>query len=232
MSTNSGLMLLVDDEPQFVRALKPGLSASGYEVTAVETGGAALSFLAGETCDIVLLDLGLPDMDGKDVIRRIREWSEVPIIVISARDMESEKIAALDLGADDFVNKPFGVGELMARVRAAMRGRERRLSGDPAFKAGDLQINFAIRRAFVQGEEVRLTPREYDLVRTLARHAGRVVTHGQLIAAVWGPEAKVDAQFVRVLVGQVRQKLEEEPSSPKILLTEPGIGYRLVGADD
>lgn len=171
-------------------------------------------------------------MDGKTVIARIREWSEAPIVVLSARDIEQEKIAALDLGADDFVNKPFAVGELLARLRAAMRGRERRFSARARFKAGDLEINFADRRVFLQGDEVRLTPREYDLLRALARYAGRVVTHRQLMAAVWGPSAHMDAQFVRVLVGQVRQKIEEEPSAPRILLTEPGLGYRLVAEDD
>src|SRR5690606_30985244 len=139
--------------------------------------------------------------------------------------------AALDLGADDFVNKPFGVGELLARIRAAQRGRERRLLGSASFRAGDLEVNFASRRTFIQGDEVRLTPREYDLVRTLARNPGRVITHKQIIASVWGSTATVDAQFVRVLVAQVRQKLEEDPSAPKIILTEPGVGYRLA-ADD
>ena len=232
MSGNAGHLLLVDDEPQLLRALTPALTAMGYAVETADNAADALSYLAGEACDIVLLDLGLPDMDGKDVIARIREWSDVPIIVLSARDMELEKIAALDLGADDFVNKPFAMGELLARIRAAMRGRDRRLAGQAQFKSGDLAINFATRRAFVQDEEVRLTPREYDLVRTLARHAGRVVTHKRLIAAVWGPDATVDAQFVRVLVAQVRQKLEEEPSSPRILLTEPGVGYRLASEDE
>lgn len=229
---SAGRLLLVDDEPQLVRALTPALGAVGYDVATADNGAAALAYLATEACDIVLLDLGLPDMDGKDVIARIREWSDVPIIVLSARDMELEKIAALDLGADDFVNKPFGMGELLARMRAAMRGRDRRLSGLAHFKSGELEVNFATRRAFVMGEEIRLTPREYDLVRTLARHAGRVVTHRQIIAAVWGPEAAVDAQFVRVLVAQVRQKLEAEPSAPRILLTEPGVGYRLAQDDE
>lgn len=227
MGLEAGHLLLVDDEPQLIRALTPALSAAGYEITTAENGTAALAYLAGDSCDVVLLDLGLPDMDGKQVIARIREWSEVPIIVLSARDQEQEKIEALDLGADDFVNKPFSVGELLARTRAAMRGRDRRMAGRASFKSGDLEVNFATRRAFVQGEEVRLTPREYTLIRTLARHAGRVVTHNQLIAAVWGPQARVEAQFVRVLVAQVRQKLEEEPSAPRILLTEPGVGYRL-----
>ena len=225
-------LLLVDDEAQLVRALTPALAAAGYEVATAGTGGEALTQLAREPSDIVLLDLGLPDMDGKEVIIRIREWSETPIVVLSARDLEEEKIAALDLGADDFVNKPFGVGELLARIRAAMRGHERRLAGSASFKAGDLEVNFASRRAYIQGEEVRLTPREYDLVRTLARNPGRVVTHKQIITSVWGSEASVDTQFVRVLVAQVRQKLEEEPSAPKIVLTEPGVGYRLATHDD
>jgi two-component system KDP operon response regulator KdpE len=228
---SEGHLLLVDDEAQLVRALTPALTAAGYDVATAGTGAEALTRLAREPSDVVLLDLGLPDMDGKEVISRIREWSEIPILVLSARDLEEEKIAALDLGADDFVNKPFGVGELLARIRAAQRGRERRLLGSASFKAGDLEVNFASRRTFIQGEEIRLTPREYDLVRTLARNPGRVITHKQIIASVWGSTATVDAQFVRVLVAQVRQKLEEEPSAPKIILTEPGVGYRLA-ADD
>jgi two-component system KDP operon response regulator KdpE len=225
-------ILLVDDEPQLVRALTPALKAAGYVVSVADSGQAALARLAQEGCDAVILDLGLPDMDGKAVISRIREWSEVPIVVLSARDLEQEKIAALDLGADDFVNKPFGVGELLARLRAAMRGRERRFSARARFKSGDLEINFADRRVLVLGEEIRLTPREYDLLRSLARYAGRVVTHRQLMTAVWGADAHVDAQFVRVLVGQVRQKIEEEPASPRLLLTEPGLGYRLSPEDE
>jgi two-component system KDP operon response regulator KdpE len=225
-------ILLVDDEPQLVRALTPALGAAGYSVAIADSGQAALAHLAAEGCDAVILDLGLPDMDGKAVITRIREWSEVPIVVLSARDIEQEKIAALDLGADDFVNKPFGVGELLARLRAAMRGRDRRFSARARFKAGDLEINFADRRVFVLSEEVRLTPREYDLLRSLARYAGRVVTHRQLMTAIWGADAQVDAQFVRVLVGQVRQKIEEEPASPRLLLTEPGLGYRLAPEDE
>lgn len=225
-------LLLVDDEQQILRALRPALAAAGYEVASAETGGEALSYLAGEACDVVVLDLGLPDMDGKDVIARIREWSEVPILVLSARDLEHEKIAALDQGADDFINKPFGVGELLARIRASLRGRERRFSANAVFRSGDLQVNFATRQVALQGDDVRLTPREYDLLKTLARYGGRVVTHRQLIAAVWGPNAQVDAQFVRVLVAQLRQKIEEDPSTPRILLTEPGVGYRLTPEDE
>lgn len=220
-------LLLVDDEPQLIRALRPALNAEGYEVLTSETGLEAIALMATEPCDVILLDLGLPDMDGKEVIRRLREWTEVPILILSARDLEGEKIAALDLGADDFINKPFGIGELLARVRAALRGRDRRFAASAVFRCDDLEINFADRRVTLDGLEIRLTPREYDLVRTLARHAGRVVTHKQLIAAVWGADSGVEPQFVRVLVGQVRQKLEADSAAPKLLLTEAGIGYRL-----
>lgn len=232
MTDTPARLLLVDDEPQIVRALTPALIAAGYAVETAATGEAALSLMAGNPSDVLILDLGLPDIDGKQVIQRVREWSEAPIIVLSARDLETEKIAALDLGADDFVNKPVGVGELLARVRASLRGRERRFTAQTSIKTGDLEVTFATRRVRIQGHEVRLTPREYDLLRTLARHAGRVVTHRQVITAVWGPDAQVDAQFVRVLVAQLRQKLELEPSSPRLVLTEPGVGYRLKAEDD
>jgi two-component system KDP operon response regulator KdpE len=224
-------LLIVDDEPQIVRALTPAMAAAGFEVESSGSGEDALSRLASEPSDAVILDLGLPDMDGKDVIQRVREWSDVPIVVLSARDLENEKIAALDFGADDFVNKPVGVGELLARIRAAMRGRERRFSAQPRFQFGDLEINFPARRVMVQGEEIRLTPREYQLLRILAGHAGQVVTHRQIITAVWGTESNADAQFVRVLMAQLRQKLEADPASPALLLTEPGIGYRLACED-
>jgi two-component system KDP operon response regulator KdpE len=230
--TSSGHILLVDDEPQMIRVLTPVLTTMGYEVSVADTGAGALARLAKDGCDAVILDLGLPDVDGKTVIRQIREWSEVPILVLSARDIEQEKIAALDFGADDFVNKPFAVGEFLARLRATLRGRERRFSSRSRFLAGPLEIDFAARHVMVDGDEVRLTPREYDLLKTLARHAGRVVTHRQLIAAVWGPDTQADAQFVRVLVGQLRQKLEHNPADPRIVLTEPALGYRLIPEDE
>jgi two-component system KDP operon response regulator KdpE len=226
-SGSLGRLLIVDDEPQIVRALTPALTAAGFIVIPAENGEGALALLAAEPCDVVILDLGLPDMDGKDVIQRIREWSDAPIIVLSARDLESEKIAALDVGGDDFVNKPVGVGELLARIRAVMRGRERRFSAQPRFQFGGLEINFPARRVLIEGDEIRLTPREYQLLRILARHAGQVVTHKQIVTAVWGADSNADAQFARVLVAQLRQKLEADPSNPQFLLTEPGIGYRL-----
>jgi two-component system KDP operon response regulator KdpE len=225
-------LLIVDDEPQIVRALTPAMAAAGFEVESAAAGEDALGRLATQPSDVVILDLGLPDIDGKDVIQRVREWSDVPIIVLSARDLENEKIAALDVGADDYVNKPVGVGELLARIRAVMRGRERRFAAQPRFQFGELEINFPARRVMVQGEEIRLTPREYQLLRILAGHAGQVVTHRQIITAVWGTESNADAQFVRVLMAQLRQKLEADPASPTLLLTEPGIGYRLSCDDD
>ena len=225
-------ILIVDDEPQLLRVLRPTLTSAGYEVTTAETGEDAIAAAASTPVDAILLDLGLPDLDGKDVISRVREWSDVPILVLSARDIEAEKIEALDRGADDYVNKPFAMGELMARVRASLRGRERRYSTQGRFRAAELEIDFAARRVTIFGEEAKLTRREYDLLKTMARHAGKVVTHKQLIAAVWGAEAGVEAQFVRVLVGQVRQKIEEHSSRPRLLLTEAGLGYRLISEDE
>lgn len=220
-------LLLVEDEPALIRSLTPALKAEDWTVTARETGGEAMTFISQEGCDVVLLDLGLPDMDGKEVIARVREWSEVPIIVLSARHQEAEKIAALDLGADDFVNKPFAVGELMARLRAVMRGRERRFQSQSRFSVGPLEIDFLTRIVSIEGQEIHLTRREYDLVRTLARHVGLIVTHRQLAASVWGAGAAVEQQAIRVLVAQTRQKLEADPARPRLILTEQGLGYRL-----
>lgn len=224
-------ILLVEDELHIVRALTPALLAEGYQVTAVMNGGDAIAGLATDGFDAILLDLGLPDMDGKTVIAKAREWSEVPILIISARHQEGEKIQALDLGADDYIDKPFAMGELMARLRAVLRGRDRRFSSNSFFKAGTLEIDFSARVVRVQGEPVHLTPREYDLMRALARHAGRVITHRQIVAAVWGGAEMIEAQSVRVLVAQLRQKIEVEASRPRIILTEQGLGYRMRDLD-
>ena len=227
MSQAPQTVLIVDDEPQILRFLAPALTAAGYTVATAGTGKEALDAASTHPPDSMILDLGLPDIDGKEVIARVREFSNVPIIVLSARDLEAEKIAALDLGADDFVNKPVGVGELLARLRATLRARQRLTAGASRLTAGDLEIDFAARRVFLLGEEVKLSPREFALLRTLAAHVGGVVTHKQVIAAVWGADSEVDAQFVRVLVAQLRSKLEAEPSAPRFVLTEPGVGYRL-----
>ena len=179
----------------------------------------------------MLLDLGLPDGDGKDVIRRAREWSDLPIIVLSAREREAEKIEALDLGADDYVNKPFNVGELMARMRTALRHRMQRKAEIPVLRVGDLEIDSVRHRVTRAGAEIKLTPKEFELLSFLARHAGRVLTHRQILTAVWGPAHTEDTQYLRVYVGQLRQKIEERADDPRVILTEPGIGYRIASPE-
>ena len=221
-------VLVVDDEPAIARFLRPALEANDYEMTTTETMADALKGIASNPPDIVVLDLGLPDGDGKDVIRQVRQWTDVPIIVLSARDRESEKIEALDLGADDFVNKPFGVGELLARMRAAVRHRMQRHAEMPVAVIGPLQIDNVKHRVLRDGQEVRLTPKEFELLSFLSRHAGKVLTHRQILTAVWGPANAGDTQYLRVYVGHLRQKLEDTPEDPRIIVTEPGIGYRVL----
>ena len=225
-------VLVVDDEPAIHRFLTPALVANDYEVLRADTGDEALRRIASDAPDVVVLDLGLPDIDGKEVIGRVREWSEVPIVVLSARDRESEKITALDRGADDFVNKPFGVGELMARLRAALRHRMQRAGETPIVRIDGLEIDVPRRRLCRDGQEIKLTPKEFDLLALLARHAGKVVTHKQVLNAVWGPAHEEDTQYLRVYVGQLRQKIEPDQSEPSVILTEPGIGYRLAEPRD
>jgi two-component system KDP operon response regulator KdpE len=219
-------ILLIDDEAPIVRVLTSSLTASGYRVSSAGAGETALSMVAQAPPDAIVLDLGLPDMDGKEIIAQLRQWTQAPILVLSARHDEAERIAALDEGADDYVTKPFHMGELQARVRAALRHGARR-GEQRAFSSGGLVIDFERRRVTLEGEDVRLPRKEYDLLRTLAQHAGQVVTHKQLLAAGWGG-AVTDTQFVRVYIGQLRQKLEADPSAPRLILTEPGIGYRLI----
>jgi two-component system, OmpR family, KDP operon response regulator KdpE len=220
-------VLVVDDEAAILRFLKPALEANGYEMASAGSVAEATKRIAAESPDIVLLDLGLPDGDGKDVIRRAREWSDVPIIVLSARERETEKIEALDLGADDYINKPFNVGELLARMRTALRHRLQRKAEIPLLRVGNLEVDAVRHRATRAGAEIKLTPKEFELLSFLARHAGRVVTHKQILTAVWGPAHTEDTQYLRVYVGQLRQKIEEHADDPRIILTEPGIGYRI-----
>jgi two-component system KDP operon response regulator KdpE len=220
-------VLVVDDEPAILRFLRPALEANGYEMHSVGTIADALKQIAATAPDAVVLDLGLPDGDGKEVIRRVREWSDVPIIVLSARDREIEKIESLDLGADDFVNKPFGVGELMARIRASLRHRMQSRNEVSQLRVGDLEIDIVKHRVTRSGHEIKLTPKEFELLSFLVRHAGKVVTHRQILTAVWGPAHTEDTQYLRVYIGQLRQKIEENADDPKIVLTEPGIGYRV-----
>jgi two-component system KDP operon response regulator KdpE len=222
-------VLVVDDEPQIQRFLKPSLGAAGYDVITAATGAEALKAAATLAPDVILLDLGLPDMDGKDVIAQLRQWSDVPIVVLSARDRESEKIAAFDLGADDYVNKPFGIGELMARLRAALRHAGATTLDATQIVVGALVIDIPAHSVKLAEQPVRLTPKEFELLTVLARHAGKVMTHRQILIAVWGPAHAEDLQYLRVLVGQLRQKLKLSPETPDLVQTEPGIGYRLSG---
>jgi two-component system, OmpR family, KDP operon response regulator KdpE len=219
--------LIVDDEASILRFLKPALEANSYDTFSAATVAEAIKHIAADAPDIVLLDLGLPDGDGKEVIARAREWSDVPIIVLSAREREAEKIEALDLGADDYVNKPFNVGELLARMRAALRHRMQRKAEAPVLRTGDLEIDAVRHRALRAGAELKLTPKEFELLSFLAKHPGRVLTHRQILTAVWGPAHTGDTQYLRVYIGQLRQKIEERPDDPRLILTEPGIGYRI-----
>ncbi|MCX5514123.1 DNA-binding response regulator [Kaistia algarum] len=219
-------VLVVDDEPAIHRFMAPALAANGYEALRADTGAEALALAASRQPDLIILDLGLPDMDGKEVIRRLREWSPTPVIVLSARDRDAEKIEALDLGADDFVNKPFSMGELMARLRAALRHRMKEKGETPLLRLADIEIDLPRHRVTRGGEEVKLTPKEFDLLAFLARHTGKVVTHRQILREVWGPAHEYDTQYLRVYVGQLRAKLEPDPANPVLVVTEPGVGYR------
>lgn len=223
-------VLIVDDEAAILKFLRPALEANNYDIEVAATVADAKRQIASKAPDIVVLDLGLPDGDGKDVIKSVREWSDVPIIVLSARDREAEKIDALDLGADDYVNKPFNVGELLARMRTATRHRMQRHEENAVLAVSDLEIDSVRHRVLRGGTEIKLTPKEFELLSFLARHAGKVLTHRQILIAVWGPAHAMDTQYLRVYVGQLRQKIEASPDDPKILITEPGIGYRV--ADD
>lgn len=220
-------VLIVDDEPQILRFLKPSLVAAGYEVVAAATGSEALKAAATRAPDVIVLDLGLPDMDGKDVIRELRTWCKTPILVLSARDREAEKIAALDLGADDYINKPFGIGELTARLRTALRHAAQASGEQSSFQSGALEIDVLAHSVTWAGVPLKLTPKEFDLLAVLVRNAGRVVTHRQILTAVWGPAHTEDLQYLRVFIGQLRQKLRTTSGAPEFILTEPGIGYRL-----
>jgi two-component system KDP operon response regulator KdpE len=227
MSEAAIRVLVVDDEPQILRVLRTSLTANGFTVIEAATAAEALRHAAADAPDVIVLDLGLPDMDGKEVIRALREWSETPVIVLSARAREAEKIEALDLGADDYVNKPFGIGELMARLRTALRHRLRRQGETPVFRNGELSVDLA-RRLVKRGEEtLHLTPKEFELLRVLVQHAGKVVTQRQILQAVWGPAHVEDAAYLRVYVGQLRRKLEPDPDAPSLIETEAGVGYRL-----
>jgi two-component system KDP operon response regulator KdpE len=223
-AASSAKILVIDDEPQIHRFLRPALEAAGYQVERAENAAEGLRLAAARSPDVVLLDLGLPDQDGQAVLAQLRQFSKVPVIILSARDREAEKIAALDNGADDYVEKPFGIGELLARIRAALRHRLAEQGHDSVFSTGGLELDFSRRLVRVDGEPVTLSPREFALLDLLARNAGKVVTHRQLLVGVWGGAHAEDVQYLRVYIGHLRQKLGV---AGELLTTEPGVGYRL-----
>ncbi len=225
-------VLVVDDESQIRRFLRTSLVAHGYTIIEAANGNEALLKAADDRPEVMILDLGLPDIDGMEVIRRVREWSQVPIIVLSVRGRESDKIAALDAGADDYVTKPFGMGELLARIRAALRNRLADEVEEPVFRNGGLCVDLSKRLVSLDGREIKLTPNEYELLRVLVLNAGKVVTHQHLLREVWGPADIDQTHYVRVYVGQLRQKIEPDPAQPCFIITEAGVGYRLQTGDE
>jgi two-component system KDP operon response regulator KdpE len=226
MTTDAATIVIVDDEPAIRRFIRNTLSVHGYRVIEAESAAAGLAAIRHHKPDLLILDLGLPDRDGLDVLRELRRGSALPVVVLSSRGEEQTKVAALDLGADDYVTKPFGIEELMARLRAALRHRLQQQGAQPVFQSGDLSVDLVHRVVRRGGTEVKLSPKEYDLLQQLVVHAGKVLTHRHLLREVWGDES-ADVQYLRVYMRQLRQKLEAEPERPQHILTEPGVGYRL-----
>ena len=225
---NSARVLVIDDEPQIRKLLGVSLKAHGFIVDEAPTGREGVNQAAFFKPDLLIIDLGLPDVSGNEVIRSIREWSSAPIIVLTAQDQEMEKIESLDAGADDYVTKPFSMGELMARIRVCLR-RMAVGESEPVLSCGGLTVDLIQRRVSVDGREVKLTPTEYELIKLLAQNAGRVLTHKQLLKAVWGNAYDEDTHYIRVYIGQLRRKIEKDPAQPKYIITESGVGYRLMG---
>jgi two-component system KDP operon response regulator KdpE len=223
-------VLVVDDERPIRRFLRASLTAHGFDVYEAETGEMALMQAANLQPDVLILDLGLPDIDGIEVTRRLREWSQAPIIILSVRDQEKEKIRALDAGADDYLTKPFGVGELTARIRVALR-RSYKTDTQPVFQIGNLKVDLVRRAVSVEGHEISLTPNEYELLKLLIQNAGKVITHRQMLHHVWGADYETEAHLLRVNISNLRHKLEPDPAQPSFILTESGIGYRLKTED-
>jgi two-component system, OmpR family, KDP operon response regulator KdpE len=224
-------IVVADDEQAILRMLTRNLTRRGYEVITAADGEEALNRIEDSLPDLVILDLMMPRLDGLEVCRQVREWSQVPIIILSARGEETRKVEALDLGADDYLTKPFGLDELLARVRAALRrtsqAKEANAAGNsPVYRSGELIIDVARREVTLRGEEIKLTPRQYDLLKYLAQNAGRVITHRSALVNVWGPEYGQETQYLHVFIGQLRHKIEPDPAHPVYILTEPGVGYR------
>ncbi len=227
VETKGARILVIDDEPQMQRLLKVALTAHGYEIREAETGREGIGQAAVFHPDLIILDLSLPDLDGIQVVKQIREWTRTPVIILSVREQESDKIAALDAGADDYVTKPFSMGELLARLRTALR-HAAGPGDEPVLTSGGLVIDLTRRQVSMEGKEVKLTPTEYELLRILAVNAGKVLTHRQLMRTVWGPSYEQETNYLRVYIRQLRQKIEPDPARPRHIITEPGVGYRLV----
>lgn len=227
MSESGVRVLVVDDERPIRRFLQASLSAHGYRVVEAANGSEALAAVLSQRPDLVILDLGLPDIEGTEVTRRLREWTQVPVIILSVRGQDTDKIAALDAGADDYLTKPFSIGELMARMRVALR-HSAKVEDEPIFEIGDLKVDFGRRQVSVGGNPVILTPTEYDVLRVLVQHAGKVLTHRQLLRQVWGLAYESETHLLRVNVSNLRRKIEPDPTRPRYILTEPGVGYRLL----
>ncbi len=229
MSVHEVKVLVIEDEPEIRRFLRAALPQHGYRLFEATAGQDGLAQAVAQNPEIILLDLGLPDMEGREVIQQLREWTSVPVIVLSARDQERVKVDALDAGADDYVTKPFGLNELLARMRVVLRHAAlvKGGTGEPVFATGDLRVDFQRRKVFVSEKEVHLTPIEYKLLTALVRYAGKVLTHRQLLREVWGPLHVEEAHYVRVYMRQLRNKLETNPANPRYLVTELGVGYRL-----
>jgi two-component system KDP operon response regulator KdpE len=218
--------LVIDDEPQIQRLLTITLEANGYRVTATATGQQGLAAAAQQSHDIIILDLGLPDINGVEVLKQLREWTQIPVVVLTVLDEEAEKIEALDSGADDYITKPFNSGELLARLRAALRRADKGSQGEPDFNAGELSVNFASRTVTRKGQTVKLTVTEYTLLRLFIKHADKVLTHRHILREIWGPNHESDTHYLRVYMTRLREKLEADPTKPALFLTEPGVGYR------
>jgi two-component system KDP operon response regulator KdpE len=222
---------VVDDEPQIRRFLSISLGASGYQVIEAARADEGLRKCALEKPALIILDLGLPDLDGRALIERIREWSDVPIIVLSVRAHESEKVKALDAGANDYVQKPFGIAELLARIRAALRARSDEQGESAQIEVNGLRMDLAARRVLVDDEEVKLTRKEFDVLKLLARNAGRILTHQFILRTLWGPAQERETHYLRIYIGHLRQKLKDDPANPRFIETEPGVGYRLIATE-
>jgi two-component system KDP operon response regulator KdpE len=227
MNSASPTVLVVDDEPQIRRFLRTGLELEGYSVSEAENGVEAIRSATMKPVDLVILDLALPDLDGSEVLQRLREWSRVPVIVLSVRSSESEKVRLLELGADDYMVKPFGMPELLARAKVAIRRQARGSSGESVIEIDRLKIDLGARAVYLDQERLTLTPKEYRMLQILAQHAGKVVTHQQLLRDIWGEQHVDDTQYLRIFIRKLRQKIEQDPNRPRILLTELGVGYRL-----